>query len=375
MTTAHTTAALTASLQQTHPIPLDVSLHCDPGELVALVGPSGSGKTTILRAIAGLLKPERGRIASGDDLWFSDTARVDVAAQERRTGLLFQDYALFPHLTALENVAIALVADDTTDREHRAQSLLAQVNLHGLEQRRPDALSGGQRQRVALARALARQPRVLLLDEPFSAVDQMTRVRLKRELLALRGSLNCPIILVTHDIEEALILADRMVVLHHGQVLQTAAPEDVRLRPTQVLVARLMGQTNIYRGTVAREATRHELGLLHWHGDQHIEVAETGAFKQGQAVSWMVASDHIVVYQPDANGTPRRNTLHGHIETIGNLGENSSMTMTTDKADHNATRLKFLIRTRNARQYGLEVGSEVTVALLPEGVHLMPHEA
>ena len=374
MTIAAPTAPLSVTLAQTKPIPLAVSLRCNPGELVALVGPSGSGKTSVLRAIAGLLTPEKGRIASGNDIWFSDEDAINLPAQSRLTGMVFQDYALFPHLTALQNVTIALGDPSSGETAKIARLLLDQVNLHGLEDRRPETLSGGQRQRVALARALARRPRALLLDEPFSAVDQMTRVRLKRELLSLRRSLNCPIIMVTHDIEEALALADQMVVLHHGEVLQVAAPEDVRLHPSRIMVARLMGQTNIFSGVLEREAEPGRPGILSWAGTD-ITATDTGAYKQGQAVSWMVASDHVVVYQPEVNGAERPNTIHGHIVDVAHLGENSAMTMAIEERHGgNGEVLKFQIRTRNARQYGLSVDADAVVSLLPEGIHLMPRE-
>ena len=208
-------------ISQQHPIPFAVDIECKAGELLALVGPSGSGKSTILRTIAGLHQPETGFIQCDDELWFDHQQQTSVPTQNRHIGFVFQDYALFPHLTALQNVAIALGHIDRGLREARARDLLAQVNLKGLEQRQPDNLSGGQRQRVALARALAREPKVLLLDEPFSAVDQMTRRKLQQELVILRRNIKIPILLVTHDLDEAAMLADRLYVLHKGKTLQT----------------------------------------------------------------------------------------------------------------------------------------------------------
>ncbi|MEQ1713477.1 MAG: ATP-binding cassette domain-containing protein, partial [Hyphomicrobium sp.] len=163
--------ALDVRLAQRAPIAMDVALTCGPGELVALVGPSGSGKTSVLRAIAGLLMPAEGRVAVAGETWLDTHARIRLPPQRRSVGLVFQDYALFPHLTALDTVAIAMQTGSEADKRVRARALLGRVNLDGFETRRPDELSGGQRQRVALARALARDPRVLLMDEPFSAVD------------------------------------------------------------------------------------------------------------------------------------------------------------------------------------------------------------
>lgn len=222
---------LVVNLRQSDPIPLQAAFRCAPGELLALVGPSGSGKTTILRAIAGLYKVREGLIGCGGSLWFDTEAGIDLPAHERRVGLVFQSYALFPHLSALGNIAAALGHRPRAQRRERARELLATVHLAGLEDRKPAELSGGQQQRVALARALAREPAVLLLDEPFSAVDRRTRRLLHAELSELRKAIRVPIILVTHDLDEAGSLADRLAVLDRGELLQTGAPAEVAATP------------------------------------------------------------------------------------------------------------------------------------------------
>ena len=235
--------ALEVSLRQVTPVPLEVRLAVGSNELLALVGPSGAGKTTVLRAIAGLQRPASGFVRANGETWFSSERGIFVSPQDRAVGLVFQEYALFPHLSALENVAIALGHVEASEREERARVLLSRVRLTGVASRRPGVLSGGERQRVALARALARAPRVLLLDEPFSAVDRQTREHLKRELAELRGSLGIPVILVTHDITEALMLADRVSVLDLGVTLQTGTPSEVRANPASAAVADVLGVT------------------------------------------------------------------------------------------------------------------------------------
>jgi molybdate transport system ATP-binding protein len=232
--------ALAVSLRQEIPIPLDAEFSVGPGEVLALVGPSGSGKSTALRSIAGLYAPSSGRIVCNGSIWLDRKAGINVPARERRVGMVFQSYALFPHLTSIENVMEALGDLHPGARRSQARGLLARVHLEGLEDRRPAELSGGQQQRVAVARALARRPRVLLLDEPFSAVDLVTRRRLRRELVELRRELPMPVILVTHDLDDVKRLADRICVLNRGRILQTGAVEAVMAGPASAEIAELL---------------------------------------------------------------------------------------------------------------------------------------
>ncbi|HXF44616.1 MAG TPA: molybdenum ABC transporter ATP-binding protein [Burkholderiaceae bacterium] len=224
---------LRVRLRQAEPIPLAAQFECGAGEMLALVGPSGSGKTTILRAIAGLARGVAGEVRLGDQTWLDSERGVQRPPQRRRVGFVFQSYALFPHLTALQNVALA---STRRNAEAHARELLARVRLQDLAHRRPAQLSGGQQQRVALARALARDPEVLLLDEPFSAVDPAVRAQLYEELGQLRLGFAMPIVLVTHDVQEAQRLADRMAVLEGGAVIAAGAVDEVLALPQ---VARL----------------------------------------------------------------------------------------------------------------------------------------
>lgn len=234
-------AGLSLRVAQDAPIPLHVELACAPGELLAVVGPSGSGKTTLLRMIAGLYRPVSGRVECGGAVWLDTASGVDMPTHRRRVGLVFQSYALFPHMHALGNVMAALGHLPSDARAARAQALLARVHLDGLEFRYPAELSGGQQQRVAVARALAREPAVLLLDEPFSAVDRPTRRALHDELAALRRSLDIPIVLVTHDLAEVSALASRMAVLDAGRILQEGMADEVLAQPASARVAEILG--------------------------------------------------------------------------------------------------------------------------------------
>ncbi len=358
-------APLFVALTQDAPIPLEVALACRPGELLALVGPSGSGKTTVLRAIAGLFRPAGGCIRSGGETWFDGETGTMVAPQARSVGLVFQDYALFPHLSALDNVRLAMHHVAEPQRRAAAAALLARVHLDGLEARTPDRLSGGQRQRVALARALARDPKVLLLDEPFSAVDRMTRERLKEELASLRSSLEIPIILVTHDLEEAEALADRITVILGGRTLQTGAPEEVRLRPVDRRVARLMGQPNVFEGVVGATAGPGG-GVLRW-GEHRLDVATTGEFQDGERVAWLVPPDYVVFAEPGA-ADEQTNVLSGTLTDIKPLGERTALTLRLPQD----AELRMHVPTREARARPLSLATELSVRLVPEGIHLMP---
>jgi len=219
--------ALEVRAQAQAPIPLEVSFRVEPGELLALVGHSGSGKTTMLHTIAGLWRPADARVSVGGAVWLDTGAGVNLPVHRRRVGVVFQNYALFPHMTAAQNVMVAMDAPDRAE----AIRLLDLVNLHYLSDRKPAELSGGQQQRVAVARALARKPDALLLDEPFSAVDRATREMLYAEIIALRAHLAMPVVLVTHDMNEAQLLADRMVVIENGKVVRAGTTAQVMADP------------------------------------------------------------------------------------------------------------------------------------------------
>jgi ABC-type sulfate/molybdate transport systems ATPase subunit len=210
-----------------------VDLSVAPGETFALVGPSGAGKTTVLRAVAGLLRPRSGRVALGDEVWLDTEAGVWLEPDRRSVGLVFQEYALFPHLSVAGNVGFGGRA--------RVSELLERFRIAHLAKAKPDDLSGGERQRVALARALAREPAVLLLDEPMSALDAHTRAGVRAELQELLRELGLPTILVTHDFEDAAALADRVGVIADGRILQLGPPDELVAAPRDAFVASFTG--------------------------------------------------------------------------------------------------------------------------------------
>jgi sulfate transport system ATP-binding protein len=237
----------------------DVTVTVPSGELVALLGPSGSGKTTLLRIIAGL------EVQDGGSVWMSGSDVTAMPARTRNVGFVFQHYALFKHMTVRENVAFPLMVrkarKDETDK--LVSDLLKLVRLEGFEQRYPSQLSGGQRQRVALARALAAKPKVLLLDEPFGSLDAKVRLELRQWLRRLHDEISVTSLFVTHDQEEALEVADRIVVMNHGKVEQEGTPEEIFEHPKTPFVMSFLGDVNIFHGRV-------ENGKAVFHG---VEVA------------------------------------------------------------------------------------------------------
>jgi molybdate transport system ATP-binding protein len=354
-------ACLTVKLNQLTPIKLAVEFECNLGELVALVGPSGSGKTTILRAIAGLTQPGKqegfeSAITCHSEVWLDTKRQVFHKPQQRKVGFVFQDYALFPHLTALENIAIVSSQAD-------AKEQLARINMLPFANRLPRQLSGGQKQRIALARALVGNPNVLLLDEPFSAVDQLSRQALYYELAALRKRLNIPVVLVTHDLFEARRLADRLIILEQGQTLQQGTPANIMARPRNAKVASLVGiqnhfEANFYKNNVT--------AILQWAGVE-LEVVDKNRIDDGASVSWVIAGEHIHVKATSATQKP--NHLKAELTEVLSLGE---LGLCKFKSLQNHQEITLSVSTETIQELQLSTGSTVDIHLDKIGIHIMP---
>ncbi len=370
---------LQVQLHNTSPMHLSAEFDCANGELLALVGPSGSGKTSVLRAIAGLLKTPslRGRVQVGDapqDLWLDSAQRVNRPPQQRRVGLVFQHYALFPHLTALENIALA--ASNTWASE-QFDALFSRMGLSGLQNRRPAQLSGGQQQRVALARALAREPQVLLLDEPFSAVDAPTRQALYRELASLRRSVSIPMVLVTHDLNEARRLADRVVILDAGQALQVGPPDKVFASPRNARVAELVGIQNHFQGQFFSHtaADPEGFGRLVWRGHNGtpgftLGVMDKGRIDNAAEVSWVVAGELLDISADTPTRLDAANTLTCTLQEVLALGEISLCTLVPHALPDQCLTLN--LSSAMLRQLGLGPGKPLRLHIPTEAVHIMP---
>jgi molybdate transport system ATP-binding protein len=305
---------LTVRLRQTSPIPLDVDLTCGPGEVLAIFGPSGSGKSTILRAIAGLSRPAEASVRSGHETWTDTTTGVFAPPHRRAVGFVFQEYALFPHLTAAGNVMAALGHRPRGERRARTELLLAQVGLAGRGHRRPRELSGGERQRVALARALAREPAVLLLDEPFAAVDRTVRRRLQDEIDALRRTLDLPLVLVTHDFEDVVRLATHLTLLEQGRTVASGPLSALTSRPDLPWLREAVGLGSVLDAVVVRTDLPH--GLVEVGFDGGTLLASMRGVAAGAQVRLRIPAREIVLASGRPEGLSLHNALPGTVSAV-----------------------------------------------------------
>ncbi|MBN8502930.1 MAG: ABC transporter ATP-binding protein [Burkholderiales bacterium] len=360
---------LELEVRQSAPMLLQGRFGCQPGELLALVGPSGAGKTSMLRVLAGLMRPQAGRVQVGGEVWCDTERALWLPPQARHVGLVFQDYALMPHLTALQNVALALLHLPRRQREQEARRWLqhmklAEPQLHS----RPAQLSGGQQQRVAVARALARQPRLLLMDEPFSAVDLMNRRGLYQLIADLRRELSIPIVLVTHDLQEARQLADRLVVMDAGRVLQSGTPQDIHRAPRNARVAELVGILNRFSGRWLGPADKPGVGRLQWEVEVEdgpvLEVRDKGRLDPGQAVSWVLPGDAVSLATQTSEGAH----WWARVQACRHQGEVSLLELRLELPGSPCVELLLAGHSRR----GITVGERLPVALDLSQVHVMP---
>ncbi len=323
----------------------NVSLRVEPGELIALLGPSGSGKTTLLRVIAGLEAPDGGMVLlDGEDA----TSRH---VRERRVGFVFQHYALFRHMTVIENVSFGLrvrprkIRPPRDEIRRRAMELLRLVQLEGFANRYPSQLSGGQRQRVALARALAVEPKVLLLDEPFGALDAKVRQELRRWLRRLHEEIHVTSVFVTHDQEEALELADRVVVMNARRIEQVGTPEEVFHNPASAFVMNFLGTVNVFHRRV---------DSLHPDLDA-VELQCADELPAGSRPARIFVRPHDLDIDVEANG---KASLPGRVEFVNSAGPQVRLEVMTAYGDL----LQVETTHERCRRLGITKGSDVYVS-------------
>ncbi len=366
---------LSVDFKQTIDIPLDVSFTCKSGELLALVGPSGSGKTSTLRAIAGLMPIQEGKISLQDQqqnyIWLDTEKNILMPSFQRKVGMVFQNYALFPHLTVLENIALALPKGESIGK---AKQLMEDMGLIDFHHRLPDQLSGGQRQRVALARAFARDPQVLLLDEPFSAVDHPTRKTLYEELIKLRERISIPIVIVTHDLREARLLSDRLCILDQGKSLQIGHPEHIVSSPRNARVAELVGLTDVFSATFLKaqhleESEQQHATLLWGQGVESfpLTIFDKGRLPDQTEVKWVIAKEFVEIRNEPIQ---KINTLSAIVCRIRRLGEISSVDFKVELPFQ--PMMHFELSTRVVNDLNIDVDDIVYLHLDPKGIHIMP---
>lgn len=346
---------------QSSPV-LNVEMQCHPGEMLALVGPSGSGKSTVLRTIAGLQNVEIGRISCNGETWLHTHHRKDVKVQQRNVGMVFQHYALFPHKSVEENVSLGIRGSTRAEKKQIAANWLERTNMTGLEKRNPNQLSGGQKQRVALARALASNPSVLLLDEPFSAVDQQTRRKLYRELAKLRCGLDIPMILVTHDVREVQQLADSMCLIHKGQTLQQGSVHDVISAPRSKAIAKLLGHQNLFAACVSHQDSTETCYQL---GDTETLHGEPSDLAPGTTVTLLISPSAISLAGNSSHDQAEHNVLHGLVRDAVSMGDEWSITVHL----HTVTKsLRFRLPQHLLSSGCLAPGSPISVNIRRSGI-------
>ncbi len=338
-------------------------LATDPGIVTVLFGPSGSGKTTVLRVLAGLTHPDSGRLVFRGQAWFDSEHSLRLPPQQRNIGFVQQDYALFPHLTVAQNVAYGLHSLPTADREVRVRETLNWLEISSLALRRPPEISGGQQQRVALARAVARRPQLLLLDEPLTALDAPTRRHLRGELHALLVRTGIPSIVVTHDPSEALAIADEIVLLHGGRVIQTGTPETVFNHPASIEAAEILGVDTMLDGTVTSQDDA--LVQILAHGIRLTAVSRD-PLPAGTRAAVCIRAEDVMLARPQADSGSARNRLPG------------TVLRTSDEAGLVRIELDcgFLLRATLTRQscqdLDIRPGSTIDAIIKAPNVHLIP---
>lgn len=339
---------------------LDAEFNCR-NEMIVLFGPSGAGKTLTLDCIAGLEAPDKGCIIVNGNTYFDSEKSINISPQKRNVGYLFQNYALFPHLTVEENIIFGLRSGNNA--EEKMEEMLDIFEIHELEKRYPSQLSGGQRQRVALARALITRPKILLLDEPFSSLDYIVRMRLRRDLKKIREIIKIPIILITHNPVEAYTMADTIIVYRHGGIEQIASPKEIFSKPINENVARLVGMNNIFKGKIL-DIINDEV-MIQSH--KKMIAPRIEGLQIGEEVTWCIRPDQVMVVREDRplKKAVAENLFSGEIIEIISKGATYLLFI---EGDFN---LEIEMPVHAFERLCLRVGKTIKVSLKKSAIHII----
>jgi molybdate transport system ATP-binding protein len=345
-----------------HHLSMDVHIKAGDG-ITVLFGSSGAGKTSILRAIAGITNPDEGRISLGNKTFFDSVSGLRLPMQQRKVGYVFQNYALFPHFTAEQNILYGMQASSSASARERVQELLSWLGVDQTANRFPQELSGGEQQRIALARALATDTSIMLLDEPLSAVDVATRSRLLEEISAIQRRSRIPFIYVTHNYSEAVRLGNIMIVIDEGKVVQEGPPMEVFAAPKTEPVAKVVGTENVFIGKIQRH--NPEDGISTIEVDACLLEAPYNGLPIGNPVTMGIRSDDIIVSREYLTQTSARNVLPGIIRHIVREIDKTELVVFC------GINLKVAITQAAVRELKLEVGGQVYLLIKARSLHVL----
>jgi molybdate transport system ATP-binding protein len=345
-----------------HTLTIDVNFRVSGG-ITVLFGSSGAGKTSILRAIAGIIRPDEGRITLDEKIYFDSAAGISLQMQHRKVGYVFQNHMLFPHLTAEQNVFYGVRSDSRLSARDRVQELLSMLGIQKAAVRYPHELSGGEQQRVALARALATDPLIMLLDEPLSAVDVATRSRLLEEIAAIQQRSRIPFLYVTHNHSEAVRLGNAMIVIDDGKVVQEGAPLEIFNSPQTASAARVVGAENVFVGRILRH--QPEDGMTEIDINSCLIEAPYNGLSIGSQVTIGIRSEDIIVSREHLTQTSARNVLQGAIKNIIRDLDKTELVVFCG-IDFKVSVTQAAIRALN-----LEVGSNVYLLIKARALHVL----